>query len=193
MKFEYSNTGTSGWTVEMTSRGIFMSGIGNYNGANAGDTSALTITEWISQTFQPKPVVLYEATSGSGLIGENTHSLNLTNWQLENMDFSPYKYVIAYIKQADLPISGTNNAYITPSLMCCIPLDVSSKSSQYDAYVGSTGGYNMNDPDVQFGVICAIDSTKTKFKVVSEHSVAGTILGDRNTQGRYCYKIEGCF
>ena len=158
------------------------------------DTDLVTKAELaaILANYMPKPDIIYETDGTTGLLGENASSMNLTsNWQLENVDFSGYRYVLAFIKQADLPISGTNNQYITPALVVYIPLDAASRSTEYDAYVGSTGGTNMNDPDVHFIVQCAIDSTKTKFKVVNEGSVAGTIWGDRNNRGRYCYKIEG--
>lgn len=145
----------------------------------------------ILEDYMLKPDVIYETDGTTGLLGENAGSLTLTTWQLENLDFSDYKYVRAYIKQADLPLSGTNNIYATPSVIVNIPLDTASRSTEYDAYVGAGAGTNMNDPDVHFTVLCAIDSTKTKFKVVSECSIAGTIMGDRNNRGRYCYKIEG--
>ena len=64
--------------------------------------------------------------------------------------------------------------------MVFIPLEEASKSKGYDAY-----------RNVLFCVLAAIDGTKTKFKVVSEHSIYGTALGGRNDNGRYCYKIEG--
>lgn len=47
--------------------------------------------------------------------------------------------------------------------MVCIPLDAASKPTDYGAYVGGGGGTNMNDRDIHFQVICAIDSTKTEF------------------------------
>lgn len=111
-------------------------------------------------------------------------------WQLTGKQFSPYKYVRCYFKQADV---GQTSNYATPSLVVTIPLDEASKSSQYNAYVGSATGSNMNDKNVFFVCTCAIDSTKTKFQVVEQKSIYGTITGDRNTDGRYCYKIEGCY
>ena len=179
---------------------VYINGVGDYDGTNAGGNNVKSIADyftflinWISLSFQRKNDVLYETDGTTGLLGLNTHSLELSSWQLQDLDFSPYRYAIAYIKQANQPASGTNSAYATPAIMVCIPLDAASKSTRYDAYIGSAGGTNPNDPDVHFNVICAIDSTKTKFAVESEHSIAGTILGDRNTDGRYCYKIEGVY
>lgn len=144
--------------------------------------------QYVKDNFVRKPVVLYQTDGTSGLLGANNGTMDLTTWQLENLDFSPYKYVMAYFKQADL---AANSLTATPAVTVCIVLDDASLSSQYSAYIGGGGATNMNDRDIHFCVLCAIDSTKTKFKVLSEHSIAGTILGERNVNGRYCYKIEG--
>jgi hypothetical protein len=146
----------------------------------------------IPMEFVRKPDVLYETDGTTGLLGINA-DMDTTTWQLTDLDFTPYKYVTAYIKQADLPLTGTDHLYATPSVVVTIPLDAASRSTQYDAYVGAGAGTNMQDRDVHFAVLCAIDSTKTKFKVLAESSIAGTISGDRNTNGRYCYKIVGYY
>lgn len=146
----------------------------------------------IPMEFVRKPDVLYETDGTTGLLGINA-DMNTTTWQLTDLDFTPYKYVTAYIKQANLPLTGTDHLYATPSVVVTIPLDAASRSTQYDAYVGAGAGTNMQDRDVHFAVLCAIDSTKTKFKVLAETSIAGTISGDRNTNGRYCYKIVGYY
>ena len=143
--------------------------------------------------FQRKPVVLWQTDGTSGLLGVNDGTMKLDTWQLENLDFSPYRFVIAYIKQADRDFSTTQANYVTPSMMICIPLDDASKSSEYDAYIAGGNTTNPNDRNVHFCVIVAIDGTKTKFKVVSEHSIYGTALGGRNDNGRFCYKLEGYY
>lgn len=139
------------------------------------------------------PDVVYETDGTTGLLGENSSSTSLTSWQLENMDFTPYRYAVAYIKQANLPLTGTSSGNVTPAMTVIIPLDAASRSTQYDAYFGSADGGHLNNKDIHFSIICAIDSTKTKFKVLSEVSVTGTIQGNRNSDGRYCYKIEGWY
>jgi hypothetical protein len=146
----------------------------------------------IPMEFVRKPDVLYETDGTTGLLGINA-DMDTTTWQLTDLDFTPYKYVTAYIKQANLPLTGTDHLYATPSVVVTIPLDAASRSTKYDAYVGAGAGTNMQDRDVHFAVLCAIDSTKTKFKVLAESSIAGTISGDRNTNGRYCYKIVGYY
>lgn len=48
-----------------------------------------------------------------------------------------------------------------------------------------------NDQNTRYHVLVAVDNTKTKFQVVCQNSLYGTAKGDRNTNGRYLYKIEG--
>lgn len=149
------------------------------------------IKQWVGENFERKPYVVWESDGKSGLLGVNDNTMSLTSWQLEGLDFSPFKYVIAYIKQADRDFSSLQTNYVTPSMMVCIPLDSASLSTGYTAYIGGANSTNPNDRNVNFCVLCAIDETKSKFKVVSEHSIYGTALGGRNDNGRYCYKIEG--
>lgn len=147
----------------------------------------------VINNFYKKPVTIWETDGTWGFLGVNDGTMDLNSWQLGNLDFSPYKFVIAYIKQADRDFSTVQANYVTPAMMICIPLDEASKSSEYNAYIAGGNTTNPNDRNVQFCVIVAIDETKTKFKVVSEHSIYGTALGGRNDNGRYCYKLEGYY
>jgi hypothetical protein len=150
-----------------------------------------TLSAGTLNTFTRKPVTIWETDGTRGLLGVNNSTMDLSNsWQLENLDFTPYKFVLAYFKQAD---TGATATAATPSVVCTIPLDSASLSTGYTAYVGGAGGTNPNNRDIHFQVLCAIDSTKTKFQVVSEHSIAGTILAQKNDNGRYCYKIVGYY
>ena len=148
---------------------------------------------WMLENFARKPKVLYETDGKSGILGYNNGSINLSTWQLEGLDFSPFKFVLCYIKQADRDFSTTQTNYVTPSVVVTIPLDEASLSTGYTAYIGGANVTNPNDRNVEFCVLCAIDATKTKFQVVSEHSLYGTALGARNDNGRYCYKIVGYY
>lgn len=152
-----------------------------------------TLKTYVDANFARKPVTIWETDGTTGLLGVNDNTMNLTTWQLENLDFSPYKFVLAYFKQADRDFSSLQTNYVTPSVAVCIPLDEASVSTGYTAYIGGTNTTNPNDRNVQFCVIAAIDETKTKFKVVSEHSIYGTALGGRNDNGRFCYKIVGYY
>lgn len=156
-------------------------------------------TSYLSQNYARKPVVLYETDGTTGLLGVNATSLG-ENWQLQDYDFSPYKYLKCYFKMSDY--NRTSN-YLTPSLVVILPLDAASKSKSdnttlnpstpCDMYVSASAGFNPNDRNTLYVVMVAVDTTKTKFMVVSQNSLYGTALGGRNDNGRYLYKIEGCY
>lgn len=88
-------------------------------------------------------------------------------------------------------------------MVITLPLDEASKakadnsgispSQPCDLYIGGGNSTNPSDRNVSFNILVAVDSTKTKFQVLSEHSIYGTALGGRNDNGRYCYRIEGWF
>ena len=159
--------------------------------------------EAITQNFVRKPVVLYETNGTTGLLGVNGSTIG-DNWQLTGYDFSPYKYLRCYIKESDF---DTTSNYLTPSVIIELPLDAASLSksnnsttssghSNYpanDVYLAGANVTNPNDQNVEFTIIVAVDVTKTKFQVVCQNSLYGTTKGDRNSEGRYVYKIEGCY
>ena len=157
------------------------------------------MSEYLEDNFCRKPVVLYETDGTTGLSGVNANTLG-ENWQLTGYDFSPYKYLKCYFKVSDFK---TSSNYLTPAIVVELPLDNASRakrdnsatspSTPCDMYLAGGNATNPNDRDVSINAIVAVDTTKTKFQVVSVHSIAGTILGERNSDGRYCYKIEGHF
>lgn len=175
------------------------------------DSSATTVAlaanqgrvlkEYIDSNFAKMPVVLYETDGTTGLLGVNNNELGY-NWQLENQDFTPYKFLRCYIKEADMSITG--NA-LTPSMVIDLPLDVAALAKSAndstalnpltpcDIYVAGAAACNPSDQNRVFNVLVAVDSTKTKFQVVCENSLYGTAQTNRNTDGRYCYKIEGYY
>lgn len=164
------------------------------------DSTAYVSLEYVQQHFIRKPDVLYETDGTTGLLGINNNSLS-TNWQLENMDFTPYKYLKCYFKNSDY--EQTSN-YLTSALVIILPLDDASKSLAVngtmtsgkvpcDMYLAGGGTTNPNDLNVLYNILVAVDSTKTKFQVVSQTSLYGTAKGNRNNDGRYLYKIEGWY
>lgn len=154
----------------------------------------------ISLNFVKKPNILYETDGTTGILGVNSNTLG-NSWQLEGYDFTPYKFLRCYIKVSDY---SQESNYLTPAIVVTVPLDNASRSKGVndtvstgkvpcDMYIGGGGATNPSDRNVSFNVLVAVDSTKTKLQVVSEHSIYGTALGGRNDNGRYLYKIEGCY
>lgn len=158
------------------------------------------LPEIMDSKYTRKPVVLYETDGTSGLLGVNAGTLG-ENWQLTGYDFTPYSYLKCFIKASDY---STTSNYLTPSLVIELPLDDASRSKSVNdtitsgkvpcnMYLAGGSATNPNDRNVSLNAIVAVDTTKTKFQVVSVHSIYGTAQGDRNNNGRYLYKIEGHF
>lgn len=149
-----------------------------------------------SDEFPSKPVVLYQTDGTTGLLGVNANQLG-NDWQLENYDFSPYKYLRCYFKMSNF---GTTSVDLTPSMVIELPLDTASKSSSCDMYIAGGIAPNPSDPTSVSTVLVAVDSTKTKFQVINQFSYDEWTYDNNydnspvanNNNGRYLYKIEGC-
>lgn len=161
-----------------------------------------------SDNFVSKPVVLYQTDGTTGLLGVNPSQLG-NDWQLENYDFSPYKYLRCYFKMGNF---STNGVELTPSMVVELPLDIESKSKSpgdstqeepktaCDMYIAGGIAPNPSDPTSISTVLVAVDSTKTKFQVINQFSYDEWTYDNNydnspvanNNNGRYLYKIEGC-
>lgn len=162
-----------------------------------------------SDNFVSKPVVLYQTDGTTGLLGVNPSQLG-NDWQLENYDFSPYKYLRCYFKMGNF---STNGVELTPSMVVELPLDIESKSKSAgdstqeepktacDMYIAGGMSPNPSDPSNAFSVLVAVDSTKTKFQVINQlmydeyqyDNTYGNSETPANNNGRFLYKIEGCY
>ena len=159
------------------------------------------LQSYVDNTFARKPVIVYETDGTTGLLGINANTLSANNWQLQSLDLTPYSYIKCYFKISDYSVSS---AYLTPAMVVVVPLDAASLSKAVgdsspsgkvpcDMYIGGNTATNPNDPDVHIAMIVAVSNDKTKLQVVQQNSIAGTINGDRNNNGRYLYKIEGYY
>ena len=159
------------------------------------------LKSYVDETFSRKPVIIYETDGTTGLLGVNANTLSANNWQLQSLDLTPYSYIKCYFKISDFSASSV---YLTPAMVVVVPLDEASLSKAVgdaspsgkvpcDMYIGGNTATNPNDPDVHIAMIVAVSNDKTKLQVVQQNSIAGTINGDRNNNGRYLYKIEGYY
>ena len=133
--------------------------------------------------LQSNPVVIYETDGTTGLTGHNTTALT-GNWQLENLDLTPYKEIRCYFKGSD---TATQTAY-TPSVVVVVPLDDASESAY--GYIGGTMAPLPFNTNREYLVSCAVDTTKTKFQVILQETLWDISTSDANNDGRYLYKIE---
>lgn len=136
--------------------------------------------------LQADSVVLYETDGSTGLLGINSTASSLSDsWQLEDMDFTPYRYIKCYFKAS----SGVNNTAYTPAVIVTVQLDSASLGTT--AYIGGTMCVLPFNKNREYTVSCAVDSTKTKFQVIHQDTLWDISSSDANNNGRYLYKIEG--
>lgn len=141
-----------------------------------------------------RPHEVYDCGQDTGLLGLNIEEDSITgnNWQLTGLDLSQFARLKFYIKSGGDKLSRTRN---TPPLVIEMFLDSrAAQSGGKDAsghFFAQAVGYNMNDPNVQFRTSVCVSSDKTKILILDQSSLYSTTLGDRNDNGRWCYKIEG--
>lgn len=164
-------------------------------GENSGRTvSQLTdsIIDYINTNYNKKPVTIYETDGTTGFLGLNT-TIDETTWQLTGLTLSAYSYVRCYFKQSDL--AATNSSFC-PSVIVDIPLSDATKSKGSGVctmFVGGVSTLYPNNTNRTYHVFAAVDSTKTKVKVVSQLTLWDVSSSASNTDGKYLWKIEGYY
>ena len=133
--------------------------------------------------LQSNPVIIYETDGTTGLLGHNQNTYE-NQWQLENLDLTPYKEIRCYFKASN---TGDSSTY-TPAVVVTVPLDNAAKGPTI-----YTGGVMVSLPfnrNREYLVGCAVDATKTKFQVIHQNTLWDITASDANNTGRYLYKIE---
>jgi len=126
------------------------------------------------------PVVIYDDPTGF----EATNS-DVGDWQLNNLDLTPYKRLKFYVKAA-----GDGNDNITPMHIVEMHLDDRCKNS-----IGFTAGHMSVNPNNRNRIHCvtfAVNEAKTAVQFVAANSLYGT-ASTSSSGGRYCYLIEGYY
>ena len=136
--------------------------------------------------LQSSPVVIYETNGTTGLLGHNQSSFE-NQWQLENLDLTPYKYIKCYFKAT----TSTDSSKYTPAVIVTVQLDDAARGAT--TYFGGTMTPLPFNRNRYYLVSCAVDGTKTKFQVVHQNTIWDVTTSDANGDGRYLYKIEGYF
>ena len=112
------------------------------------NTTKYPTTKAVFDEFQRKPAVIWE-TDGTGLVGLNTDMSDNPNWQLTNLDFSPFKRVKIYTRAAQK--SGTTaSASTTPAVVLEMSLDPRAAGPYGGHYIGSYMGQKPNDANRLF-------------------------------------------
>ena len=131
------------------------------------------------------PDVVYQTDGTTGLLGHNNSDVT-GNWQLENLDLTPYKFIRCYFACG----TATGDSR-TPGVIIDISLDAASVGpSGYINSIQTPMPFNRNR---EYMVSCAVDTTKTKFQVIHQNTLWDITTSNANSDGRYCYKIEGWY
>lgn len=145
---------------------------------------------YLEQHYVKKPDVLYQFETGfTPIYGQKSGSISNT-WDLTDIDFSPYKYVKAFIKGSNNSDTDSN---LTSPIIVTIPLDSGAISGGASYYSGSGIVAGTNNHNRMWVTFCAIDSTKTKFQIIRTISLYGTAGSDASDNGRYLYRLEGWY
>lgn len=148
------------------------------------------LVDELSSEFVKKPDIIYQYESGySQIYGQGSDSFT-NNWDLTNLDLSPYKYLKVFMKGSD---HATNASALTAPIIITIPLDEGIIYSGTTVYYGVGVTLGINDQNRWFATFAGVDSTKTKFQILRTRSIYGTVGSNQDNNGRYLWRIEGWY
>lgn len=158
---------------------------------NSTSTDKYPTTKAVFDQFQRKPVVVWEVTDKSqGLKALQTNIDANMNWQLTELDMTPFKRIKVYSCGGQ----GSTNAGTTGAMVLEICLDsrmaITSKGGHY---VGSVLSQKPNDANRYASLTCAVSADKTSFAVLRQTSLYGTAATTNNDIGANVVLIEGYY
>ena len=145
---------------------------------------------------QRKPVVVWEVdgtTITTGLVGVGEDISANPNWQLTDLDLTPYKRLKIFSKAAQ-KAGSTASASTTPAIILEMSLDPRAAIAEYGGnYVASNVVQKPNDPNRLCTLCCAVSADKTKFEVLRMTNLYGTAATSNADVNAYVFKIEGYY
>lgn len=156
----------------------FIENIGDYDGMSTSYKTPLH-----KAVYSQSPVYHYDYQIK--IYGQRESQISNT-WDLINLDLTSYEFIKVYITA-----SSIDSTYLIAPIVVDVHLNNSLWTSNHITYyTGSGMTICMNDQSTIYTALCAVDSTKTKFKIVNINCINNTI--DPNVDyGWYLYKIEG--
>lgn len=158
--------------------------------SNSTSETKYPSTKAVFDEFQRKPVAVWDAGDGAGLAAIQANLSASPNWQLTNLDFSPYKRIKIYSKAG----KGSTNAGTTGAMVLEMSLDPRMASSAWGGhYVGSVLSQKPLDNNRYASLTCAVSADKTSFVVLWQSSLYGTAVTPNNDVGANVIRIEGYY
>lgn len=171
----------------------------NFNGYETVSNKVTSLSSLSTDTEYPsakcvwdnirlKPVVLWEAqTTAQGILATESDISASPNWQITNLDMTPFKYVELYIRAG-----GSANINYTPGVIVTIDLSTINKST-FGHFLGSAVVQEPNDRNRLLAVSAAVSEDKTSIIFNRCTSLYGTAATDANNDGRILYKVVGYY
>lgn len=192
----------------VTRQGELNVGTGNYNygynstpyriigGVHDGQDAHDAATVGQLSYRQKKPVTVWEVdgtTVTTGLVGVGEDISANPNWQLTNLDLTPFARIKIYSKAAQ-KAGATASASTTPAIILEMSLDPRAAIAEYGGnYVGSVVAQKPNDANRLCTLCCAVSADKTKFEVLRMTNLYGTAATSNSDVNAYVFKIEGYY
>ena len=151
-------------------------------------------TNAVHNEFQRKPVVVWQETTPANYLKGLQVDLSANpNWQLTNLDMTPYKRIKIY-SCAGQKSGATASASTTPAIVLEMSLDTRSAIAAYGGnYCGSVEVQKPNDANRFATLTCAVSADKTKFAVLRQSSIYGTAATSNNDVNANVFMIEGYY
>lgn len=182
-------TGTSGTGYNSTNYRVIG---GVHDGVDAHDAATVGQLSY----RQKKPVTVWEVdgtTVTTGLIGVGEDISANPNWQLTDLDLTPFARIKIYSKAAQ-KAGTTASASTTPAIVLEMSLDSRAAIAEYGGnYVGSIVAQKPNDANRLCTLCCAVSADKTKFEVLRMTNLYGTAATSNSDVNAYVFKIEGYY
>lgn len=149
-------------------------------------------TAAVFSEFQRKPVTVYQTDGTTGLSALETDMTATPNWQLTDLDLTPFSRIKVYTKAAR-GTGSTANASTTPAIVLEMSLDPATAGPLGGHYFASTIIQKPNDRNRLATLACAVSADKTSFVVLRMTNLYGTAATNNADVGGYVVKIVGYY
>ena len=140
-----------------------------------------------------KPVTVWEVDGTivtTPLAGIQANISANPAWQLTGLDLTPFKRIKVYSKAA----KGSTDAQTTGAMILEMSLDDRAACTGFGGnFVGSIVTQKPCDNNRLATLTCAVSADKTKFVVLKQTTLYGTVVADNNDIGADVFLIEGYY
>lgn len=153
-----------------------------------------TTKQYVMNTFQRKPVVIWESNTPSEYLKAIQADLSASpTWQLTDLDLTAFKTIKIY-SCAGQGTGSTASASTTPSIVLEMSLDPRASIAAYGGnYIASVVVQKPNDANRLATLTCVVSADKTKFTVLRQTNLYGTAATSNNDVNANVFMIKGYY